>query len=436
MSPIQSLFLCLGLAAAAPGQEPTEPPAAQDLALREAAFGAENAGRFGDAADAFLKLAAADPGRAEWTVAAGRCLGRAGRYRDAIDLLDKARARFPGVIDVPAMLARTFLLKGELDRGALDPRQCFADAAELAEQVLRTDPGHEDSRLVLAQARYMLGDWDEAVRQAELAATNHPRRPGAHVLVGRIALDRCRDLLRVHAEGRLEGQALADLVGAIDAERTRARAAFHRAAELDPARAHPHVMLAQLALLDRRTELARGHLLDALAVDPDAVADHSLFERELDWQARRDAYAGALARYRATPGARPEKAATLLFHEGRALYDGQQWAAARAAFEAALAANPTATNSHFYAAFAAYRLGDHDGAERHAAAFAAASTATFADVVRGLQGEARGQAGAVLQFLADRAWRQGRKEPCRDLNHVLAWLLDSADAWNNCALLC
>ncbi|MBM4063827.1 MAG: tetratricopeptide repeat protein, partial [Planctomycetes bacterium] len=114
----------------------------------------------------------------------------------------------------------------------------------------------------------------------------------------------------------------------------------------------------------------------------------------------------------------------------------QQWAAARAAFEAALAANPTATNSHFYAAFAAYRLGDHDGAELHAAAFAAASTATFADVVRGLQGEARGQAGAVLQFLADRAWRQGRKEPCRDLNHVLAWLLDSADAWNNCALLC
>jgi len=422
--------------APAPVQNPAAAPSQPQGSLREQAFGAENQGRWGDAAEAFLKLVQAEPNRAEWVVAAGRCLGRSGRFRDAIDLLDKARTTFPGVIDVPAMLARTYLLKSEMDSGAMNPRQLWADAAELADGVLQLDPDHEDSRLVVAQSRYLLGEWDEAVKQAEEAVRRHPKRPGAHVLLGRIAMDRCRDLLSVHAEGKLDGQALADLVGAIDTQRQLAKQSFLRAAELDPSRAHPHAMLAQLALLDRRNEAARGHLLDALATDPDVVIDHSLFDRELDWQARSKAYSEALARYRARPGAIPQKAATLRWYEGRALYDGEQWQAAKAAFDEALTANPQATNSHYYAAMCSFRLGDHDNAEDHAAAYAATGAAAFAGVVRGLAGDARGQVAAIVQFLADRAYQKGRIDHSRDLNHVLAYLLDSADAWNNRALLC
>lgn len=417
-------------------QQPTGQGPGQDVELRERAFGAENQGRYADAADAFLKLVERDPGRAEWVVAAGRCLGRCGRFRDAIDLLDRARARFPGILDVPAMLARTFLLKAELDAGAIDPRQLRIDAADLAEEVLRLDPGHEDCRLVLAQARYQLGEWDEAVRQAEEAVARHPQRPGAHILLGRIAIDRMLDLLRLHADGKLEGQALADLVGAIDEQRQLARKSFVRAAELDPSRAHPHVMLARLEAIDKHDEAARKHLLDALAIDPDVAIDHSPFDRELGWQARAEAYAGARAVYERAAGAKPAKAATLRFHEGRARYEGNEWQAAAALFTQALADNPQSTNAHYYAAMCAFQLSDHDAAERHAAAYAATGAAAFADVVRGLQGEARGQVAAIVKFLADRAYQKGRIDHSRDLNHVLAYLLDSADAWNNRALLC
>jgi tetratricopeptide (TPR) repeat protein len=414
---------------------PTQGPG-QDVALREQAFGAENQGRYADAADAFLKLAEREPGRAEWVVAAGRCLGRSGRFRDAIELLDQARGRFPGIPDVPAMLARTYLLKAELDAGALNPRQLWIDAAALAEEVLQQDPNHEDCRLVLAQARYLLGEWDEAVRQAELAVAQHPQRPGAHILLGRIAIDRLRDLLRLHAEGKLEGQALADLVLAIDQQRQLARKSFTKAAELDPTRAHPHVMLARLAALDQHDDEARTHLLDALAIDPDVAIDHSPLDLGLEWKARAEAYGAARTKYEKAPGSKPAKAATLRFYEGRARFAGGDFPAAAALFTQALADNPQSTNAHYYAGLCAFYLGDQDAAERHAAAYAATGAAAFADVVRGLQGETRGQVAAIVQFLADRAYQKGRIEHSRDLNHVLAYLLDSADAWNNRALLC
>ena len=43
---------------------------------------------------------------------------------------------------------------------------------------------------------------------------------------------------------------------------------------------------------------------------------------------------------------------------------------------------------------------------------------------------------AIIRHLGDRAYRQDRKDNSRDLNHVIACLQDSADAWNNYAFLC
>jgi len=414
----------------APAQQQPQPPSA-----RNRAFTYERQGRFGEAADAFLELTRAEPLRVDWFVAAGRCLGRSGRFAEAIDLLEGARKTFPGSIEVDTTLAKTFLLQAESPR-TVSPEIQWTDAADLAEQVLKVAPDDEDSRLILAQACYLLGDWERAVREAEEAVRRHPQRSGAHILLGRIATDRFAALLRQHEQQRPEGRAAADLVAAIDVQRQLARRSFQRAAELDPQRVHPHLALAQLALLDRRSEAALAHLSDALVIDPDAPADHGLFDRELDWRRRAAAYAGLRERYDATAGAEPAKRATLRWYEGRALYDGGQWAAARDCFQQALADNPEATNSHFYLAMCQYRLGDLDAATRHAATYAGLDAVAFADVVRALPGDRRGEIGAIVQFLGDRAYQRGDAAASRDLNHVIACLADSADAWNNHAFLC
>ncbi len=441
-SPLGGAFAALACApvraqppAAAPApQASPAPPSASEL--RQRAFAAENAQRFGEAADAFVALARGEPDRVDWIVAAGRCLGMARRYREAIDLLDAAHRRLPGALDVTAMLARTLLMQAEGDRGVIDPRVLWADAAQFAATVLATDPTHEESRLVLAQARYLLGDWDEAVAQAEEAARRHPQRAGAHVLLGRIAGDRFRALLREQAETRPTGQEAADLVGRIDAQRRLAQQSYRRAAELDPKKPHPHAALGQLAWIDRKFDAARAHFGDALAVDPDAPVDHDGMWSGVDWQTRAAFYETVRKRYAAGTDALPSHAATLEFHEGRARFDGGQWADASALFDRALANNPAATNNHYYLFLCAYHAGEHDRAERHAAAYAAAGAPAFADVMRSLVGDRRAEVAAIVQFLADRAFAQHRVPASRDLNHVIACYKDSADAWNNHAFLC
>lgn len=68
----------------------------------------------------------------------------------------------------------------------------------------------------------------------------------------------------------------------------------------------------------------------------------------------------------------------------------------RTAFEEALQQNAEATNSHYYAATCAFQLGLHDDAENHAAAYAATGANAFAEVVRNLPGDTRGQVGSIV----------------------------------------
>lgn len=431
-------FALFAVLATSQEQQPAPTPAPPQNELRQRAFAAENARRFGEAADAFLALSRGEPTRVEWIVAAGRCLGQASRFRDAVDLLDEAHKKLPGEPEVAAMLARTYLLQAERDRGVLNPQLLWASAVELAEGVLTQVPDHEDCRLVLAQARYLLGDWDEAVKQAEEAVRRHPQRPGTHVLLGRIASDQFRDLLRAYESKRdtLGDAERAELVGRIDQQRQAARKSYRRAAELDATRPFPHVALGQLAWLDKKPDDARAHFADALAIDPDVTLDHDALAQGLDWQARAAFYEAVRKRYAAGTGALPGKAARLWFYEGRARFDGAQLDAAKACFEQALAANPAFTNSHYYLFQCAWQRNDHDVAERHAAAYAEAGAAAFADTLRTLAGDRRAETAAVVKFLGDRAYQQKRIDASRDLNHVIACYLDSADAWNNHAFLC
>jgi len=436
------LALCL---ASLPAQEGGSPPAVvvtqqEQNALRAAAFKAENERRFGAAADAFQKLYRAAPTRIDWCIAAARCLGRSGRFGEAMDILEDGRKRFEADIEIEAMLARTLILQTESNRGIVHPEVLWADAAEIAEGVLKADPNHEDSRLLLAQARYLMGQWDEAVRQAEEAVKRHPKRPGAHVLLGRIATDNFRKLTAEYKQVAPTGRAQSDMVAAIHRQRTRAKAAFESAARLDPTRAHPHVALSQLAMIDGQQERAKQHLVDALAADPDAPVDHKLLTAGMSWQDRLAYYQGIEQRFlnstKLPENLRRQKHGTLLFHIGRAQLDGLQFKAARATFRRAIADNPAAKNAHYYCFLAAYHLKDYDNAEQHAAEYARMSAPGFADVLRSLETTQRVQIADMVRYLGDRAFQQERIGNSRDLNHVTACLKDSADAWNNHAFLC
>jgi tetratricopeptide (TPR) repeat protein len=434
---------CAGCAAQDPQPQSQDrapqAPATQDPLLRQRAAAAENLGRFAEAADLYGKLMQQDPQRAEWAIAAGRCLGRSGRFNDAIDLLTSKRSAFPGVTDVTAMLARTWLLKAEGDPGALHPELCYTDAVKLAEEVLAADPDHEDARLILAQAKYGQGDFAGAVAAAQEAVRRHPQRPGAHVLAGRIAFDLFKQQKRDLEQRQQppDDEEHARLVAAIDEQRKHAKAEFLCAAELDPARTFARIALAELAVWDKETDQALLHWGEALAVDPQARADHAWIEQHVPWEARRLFYEQTMQRYHARPDAEPKLEANLQWYVARAAYDGGKWQDARAGFVRVLDLNPGFTNALYWAALTAWRLEDRDAAEDFAARYARVSATAFADVLRALPPAARSEIAQMVQFLADRAYREtSHNDNSRDLNHVIAALKDSADAWNNYAFLC
>ncbi|MEQ1632164.1 MAG: hypothetical protein ABL997_07305, partial [Planctomycetota bacterium] len=384
-----------------PAQNPT---AQKDLsALRERAAGAENRGDYAEAADAWLQLVAAEPNRAEWVLAAGRCLGSSGRFRDAIELLEKKRAAFAPLPDVPALLARTYLLRVERDRNVLHPELDFQEAARLAEEVLVQNPDHLDARMILAQARYSLFDAASALAAAEEAIRRHPTHQGGHVLAGRIAFDEFRMLKdQFDTEKPIEPRH-GELVTAIDAARKRAQAAFRRAAEIDTGRTYPLVMLGDIAARDKDSKAALQHWGAALAVDPNARVDHGWVRSHTTTQQRRSFYDDARTGYEAREGAEPKRAATLRFYAGLALYEEKEWALAKSEFLATHAQNADFVNADYYAAMCAWRLADEDGAETLASSFAAASAPGFADVLRSLEPEARSEVAGIVRYLGDRA---------------------------------
>ncbi len=192
-----------------------QPPGPQ-LSLTEQAIVAERRGDPGAAADLYLKLIEASPGNPEWVVAAGRCMGLAQRYNDAIDLLNGRRERFPDAVEIPAMLARTFLLKAEgmLSEGIrdLNVELYLRDAVSTCEEILTRAPGHRDSRLILTQSLLQMGEREEALRQAEETVRRFPDHPGGHILLGRISFDDFAALRTRMLEGGPTGQVQADMI--------------------------------------------------------------------------------------------------------------------------------------------------------------------------------------------------------------------------------
>jgi tetratricopeptide (TPR) repeat protein len=439
------------LAACASAQVEQDPPdRVEDRnALRQAAFAAAQRGEAAAAAEAFLALARLEPDDPQWVVQAADHLGKAGRFNDAMDLLEETRKRFPDVLSLPAMLARTFHLKADtmVAEGVRDANVVFyyQDAARTAERVLAVDPRHLDARLILASAQYQLGAYDEALAAAEVAVEQHPDEYGGHAMVGRIRFQRFVEARQQLGADGLGAEQRQELTDSAAAHQERARTALLAAAKADRSRSFPRVKLGDLAAWAGDLDEALRWYGEAMAIDPNAQIDHAWLRTAVEAGRRREFYRAVQSAYGARDGATERGRGTIVWYEGQAAFDAAAnlaaevppaersagWKEAARLFAIARQAVPDYADTAWWLMQAEYWAGDLAAATATAVDFARQDARRFADMIR--QDE---QTVAALVGMAAKAFEQGRLADSRDLNQVVAYARQTADAWNNYAFLC
>lgn len=390
------------------------------------------------AVDAYLALAAAEPQQAKWVIGAVEALTRGNRFRDALDLLDTARQRFADNVDLRVLCAKVNMLHAEnlASAGKRDSHVLFAyqDAAQIAREVLDAHADNRDARLILGEAEFAVGNLDQALEQAQEAARRFADHPGGHILVAKIWFQRFVDARQRIAKESPKGKDLEQLATAAASARKATTTALDTAIAADPQRAFPHKLLGDVHAWNDNPGQALVCYGKALGLDPGAPVNHDWLASATKPAALIELYTKALAEYRARPNAEPRRTAVATWYLGKALFQDKQFAPAREQMRAAYAANPDYQNSLYYEWLASYWLGDHDAAEQEAATYARLAPAGFADLLRSLPD--RSQTLPILSFLAARAFKAGRLPASSALNHVLALVENSAQAWNNYAFLC
>ena len=431
------------LTGSAQESQPATNPAernAQISALHERAAGLERRGDPSAAAELYKELQRIDPTNADWVLAGGRALGLAGRYNDALDALEAVRKRFPDVLEIPALIARTYDLKAEamLAQGVRDGNVMmnFESAIQYADGVLEKDPAHRDARLIKAQSLYAMGEGEKALVEAKECVKRFPAHPGGVILVGKLAFDRFA-LLRTDAQAQKNGsKEQAESLQQAAAARDEAARWFTKAAELDPERPFPLTKLGDIEAWQGKVPQALEFYGKALELDPEAGVNHAWITRNAPADQAEKLYGKALESYAHKPNPIARKGATLLWYHGYVLLQLKEWKRARQRFEEAVLANPNFQNSLYWAAHAAFWDGDHDGALKNAGSYATANAGGFADVLKALPEAEREESLRLMRFLAARAYEKGATAASRDLNHVVAFLEEKPESWNNYAFLC
>ncbi len=425
------------------GHTQKNPPeiVAEAPSLKERAIGAERRGDLAKAAQLYLDLTRQDPQEVKWVLAAGRCLGRVGRYNDSLDLLERSFGRFSDVIEIPALVAKTYVLKAEASvaQGVRDVNVTlnFEEAVRVARSVVQRHPGHKDARLILAKAHFQLAEMEEAHKHAREAVRRFPRHQGGHVLLGDIAYQRFVTLRNQINVENPRGRQQADLLAQAAAERERASRAYAKAAEIDNTRAYPRVRLGDLQAWNGNTEQALLMYQEALAVDPTTTVNHSWITTNVESERRTELYRNATEAYRKKPGMEKGKLATLYWYLAYALLEKRDFKASHLTFSKAAKANPLFQNSHYYAMLAAYWGGEEAVAQAHAWHYASQNAAGFADLIRSpVEAKRKDEVLGILEYFAQSSFKADRLPESRDLNHILAKVKATAPHWNNYAFLC
>jgi tetratricopeptide (TPR) repeat protein len=422
--------------------------ASRSSRVRAAAYEAQQAGRFAEAAASFLKLHDLEPSQPRWVIEAGDALGKAGELDRALQLLEEAKSEFPAEIELQVLFARTLHLFADREAasggattglaGAVT-RSYYRDAASVASGVLQAAPDHLEARLLLAQAHFKLGELDEAIAAATTATEQHPDAAGGYVILGQSRFYQYRtrqnELAREQPRDPARRKELED---GIEEARAASQSALERAAAIDPDRSIAFLRLGDLAGWSGNPEAALDNYGRAIGVDP-----RSIGQVDLDWlrgavglEKVCDMWAAARERYARRAQKDPVSLALLDFYRGRACYDAGRFDEARSSFEKAVKLadeQPEFLPGLYWTMRAAYWQNDRSAAMRAALEYARRSPEGFADAIRS---DDEVSATSIVQFLADRAFSENDLANSRDLNQVLALLRDSAEAWNNYAFLC
>lgn len=407
--------------------------------FRAEAFAARKAGEWKKAAGLFRKLFEAGAADREILVEGASCLEKVGRYNDALDLLSRGKKKFPTDAVFRVGLARVFNLQAATlfaTSGKLDSHVVFnfQDAIREGEDLLKTAPDNRDARLIVANSHYSLGDWDKTRPHAEELVKRFPDHPGGHIIMGDLAFEHYK-LLRQRAGkpgGDTSNEAMQKIVGAREA----ARASFTKAIKLDPKRSVSHRKLGDVCAWNGEVARALTEYGNALLLRPRSPIPHGWISSNVTPKQRGKFYEDLGKRFLAGDHKDKSQGALFAWYCASAATATKEYAKSEALYEAAIQLDPKYRQGYYFAMYSAYFYRNNaQDALRFAVAYAKVAPVEFSDTVRAVPIAKREAISDLLKFLAKSAGDLKMIAASRDLNHVLAGVLDTADAWNNYAFM-
>ena len=418
----------------------TTAPAQDEENYRAQAFAAEKAGEFSKAADLFTLLIDAGSEDKEIFEATIRCMEQATRFGDALDVLDEARIIFPDELAFSVTMAKILVLKAEklmAESGQLDMYVVsdYQEAAEIAEEVLEEDPNNRDARLIAANSYFTVGEWDKARPHAEILVQESPDHPGGHIMMADLAFEQFKALTAAAAEEEEEEAKETNLKA--QAALAVAEQSYLRALELDDQRVVAHRKLGDVYAWKGETEKVLAKYRDAMFIDPYAPIRHEWIASSVNPEERLAYYEELGKDYLERPNIDERNAGLFAWHAALAATSMSEFKKAEELYEMVVKLNPTFNSAYYNAMYSAWFFrSDEDAALDYAYKYAQNAPIEFADIVKGITTEEdRKQVTQLVAYLAKRAMDKNYLSHCRDINHVLAAIQDTADAWNNYAFM-
>ena len=347
--------------------------------------------------------------------------------------LEAGLGAYPDAPRLHLLAARTVYLRAQ--EISKDPRlvQTVRDEMSLVEEEARVAlqglPASREGRMLLAQALYYQGRFDEADTELATLLAADPNDKGALFLQAEILF-----LVRAATAAR-EGKGK-------EAEAFRARAVkiYEKALAGGADRGRCHHRLGDLATHAGDLDKALDHYGKALAADATAAPHGWLLAiTRRPARVKPDRMVALyLKAARARKGARDKGgAARLHMMAGLFLEVAGDWEGARKEALQALALDPAGMwHTEYRAGWCSYWMNEPKEAARTFLHLVRTRRVKFCDHLRAIDRAESKTATAMMHALSSQAVKENRTDDARDLSLLLAIVRGTGEDWNNYAFLC